>query len=87
MVLLRYVLPAVIVLSGFLLLIVKGVNDNTLWGASSLWGAGLSVFFLNWLFRLGVTGDRERGREAEARRFLAEHGHWPDEDPSENRRF
>lgn len=86
MVVVRYILPALIVLSGFVLLLVNGVDDNTLWGASSLIGAGLSVFFLNWLFRLGASGDRDRDKEAEARRFLAEHGHWPDEDPSQNRR-
>ena len=83
---LRYILPAIIVASGLLLLIIEGINPNTLWGACSLVGAGLSVFFLNWLFRLGVAGDRERHHEADARKFLAEHGHWPDEDPSKNRR-
>lgn len=42
-------------------------------------GAGLSVLMLNWMFRVGVAGDRDREREEEARRYLEEHGHWPDE--------
>jgi hypothetical protein len=33
------------------------------------------------MFRLGVSGDRERETEEEARRYLEKHGHWPDEAP------
>jgi hypothetical protein len=82
---LRYHLPVLIIISGFLLLLIRGTNDNALWGAASLWGAGLSVFFLNWLYRLGVSGDKDRDHEADARRYLAEHGHWPDEAPADKR--
>ncbi len=38
------------------------------------------MLLINLLFRLGVSGDREREREEEARRYLDEHGVWPDED-------
>jgi hypothetical protein len=44
-------------------------------------GAGGSVIMINWLFRVGVTGDQDREREEEARRFLEVHGYWPDERP------
>jgi hypothetical protein len=44
-------------------------------------GGGLSVLLLNWLFRFGVSGDEERDREEQARRYLERHGHWPDEEP------
>jgi hypothetical protein len=37
---------------------------------------------LNYLYRLGVSGDRERGAEDRAREYLDRHGHWPDEPPS-----
>lgn len=40
-------------------------------------GGGLSVIMLNVLYRLGVSGDEEREREAAARRYLDEHGEWP----------
>jgi hypothetical protein len=43
-------------------------------------GAGLSVLLLNQLHRIGVSGDTERDREEEARRYHREHGRWPDED-------
>ena len=40
-------------------------------------GGGLSIIMLNVLYRLGVSGDLERVREEEARRYLEEHGEWP----------
>ena len=42
-------------------------------------GSGLSVLLVNFLFRLGVSGDREREREEAARRYFDEHGVWPDD--------
>jgi hypothetical protein len=42
-------------------------------------GAGLSVWLLNLLYRVGVSGDRERHTEDEAREYFDRHGHWPDE--------
>jgi hypothetical protein len=42
-------------------------------------GSGLSVLLVNFLFRLGVSGDREREREEQARRYFDEHGVWPDD--------
>jgi hypothetical protein len=76
----RYVLPALLVLAGFVLLFAA--PDSTRYeGFAMCVGAGLALFLLNWLFRLGATGDEERRREDEAREYLAEHGHWPDERP------
>jgi hypothetical protein len=40
----------------------------------------LAVLLLNWLFRLGAEGDKERIAEEEAREHYARTGHWPDED-------
>ena len=42
--------------------------------------AGLSVWLLNLLYRVGVKGDRERDAEDRARAYFDEHGHWPDEE-------
>jgi hypothetical protein len=81
MITVRYILPAVLV---FLGIILWPINPNGL-GVdlfAMLVGAGLSVLLLNWLFRLGNRGDLERQAEADAREFLAAHGHWPDEQPS-----
>ena len=50
-------------------------------GGARLVGAGLSVWLLNVLFRIGVSGDRERDDEDAARDFFDAHGYWPDEEP------
>jgi hypothetical protein len=76
----RYGLGAVLVVAGVVLLVLDpggfGVD-----GFAMAAGSGLSVLMLNWLYRLGVHSDQDRVREEEARTFLAEHGHWPDEAP------
>jgi hypothetical protein len=75
----RYVLPGALVLAGFVALFV--VDDTTKWDLFAMCvGAGLSVALINVLFRLGAKGDEERDREDAAREYLAEHGHWPDEE-------
>ncbi len=74
----RYVLPALICIGG----IVAWLFDPTLDradGAAALVGAGLSVYLLNFLYRMGVSGDHDRDKEDKARRFFDEHGYWPDE--------
>ncbi|MBJ7328785.1 MAG: hypothetical protein JHC95_02740 [Solirubrobacteraceae bacterium] len=74
----RYILPALIVLSG---LIAFAINPNleSADGGAALIGAGLSVFLLNILHRVGVSGESERDDEQAARRYFDEHGHWPDQ--------
>ena len=77
---LRYGIPFALVVGGFVLLFA--VEDEIRWdGWAMLVGSGLSVLLLNWLFRLGVAGDKERDREEAAREYFGAHGHWPDEDP------
>ena len=76
---LRYLLPLGIFLLGCALLIVDG--GKTGWeGFFMATGAALSVLLLNWLFRLGAEGDRERDAEEAAREHFARTGRWPDED-------
>lgn len=73
----RYGLPALLILTGFVLLIV--IDDNSRWdGWAMCVGSGLAVLLLNWLFRMGAKGDEERAQEEAAREYLAAHGHWPD---------
>jgi hypothetical protein len=73
----RYLLPAVIVGVG---LVFIAIDPSGNWeGAAALIGAGLSVLLLNILYRMGVSGDRDRDREAAQRRYFDAHGHWPDE--------
>ena len=81
----RYGIPAILIVAGFVVLFV--VDDTAKWeGWAGLVGAGLAVLLLNWLFRIGAAGDRERQDEEAARDFFSEHGHWPDEPPPAERR-
>lgn len=76
----RYGIGVVMVVGG----VVMGILNPGGFGVDGFGmavGGGLSVLLINYLFRLGVSGDEERRREEEARRFLDEHGYWPDEAP------
>ncbi len=75
LVLLRYVLPAVVVVAGIVVMAFGGETD--LEGGGGIVSAGLAIFFINWLFRAGASGDREREREDRAREYFDRHGHWP----------
>ena len=81
MVLVRYVLPAALVVAGIVIFIAGGGSDVAVEGWALFTGAGLAVLLLNVLFRIGVEGDTERDREEAARVYFDEHGHWPDEKP------
>jgi hypothetical protein len=75
---LRYGLPVVLVVAGFVILAV--VDDPIRWdGWAMCVGSGLSILLLNALFRYGAKGDEERDAEQAARDYLGKHGHWPDD--------
>jgi uncharacterized membrane protein YoaK (UPF0700 family) len=70
----RYGIPAVLFIAG---VIVSAVASAT---AGALFiSAATAVLLLNFLFRIGVEGDKERDREDAARRYFDEHGRWPGE--------
>jgi hypothetical protein len=71
----RYVLPAVVVIGG--LIVMAQGDENHLEGGAGIVSAGLAIFFVNWLFRAGVSGDREREAEEAARDYFERHGRWP----------
>ncbi|MGH2942931.1 MAG: hypothetical protein ACRDLN_09210 [Solirubrobacteraceae bacterium] len=74
----RYVLPAVIALAGLLVLVFNR-TINGLEGFAMGIGVAGSILLLNVLYRVGVSGDRERDEEEAARDYFDEHGRWPDE--------
>jgi hypothetical protein len=76
---LRYGLPAVLVVVGFVLLFAA--SSSIRWeGWAMCVGSGLAILLLNWLFRLGASGDADREAERDAREFFSRHGRWPDDD-------
>jgi hypothetical protein len=77
----RLWLPVAIIAAGVVLIAATGASEVGLEGGAMLIAAGMSVWLLNWTYRLGVRGDRERVSEDRAREFFDEHGYWPDEAP------
>jgi hypothetical protein len=71
----RYVLPVVVVVAGLVIMALGSESD--LEGGAGIISAGLAIYFLNWLYRIGVAGDRERDAEDAAREYFTRHGRWP----------
>jgi hypothetical protein len=72
---LRYVLPVGVSIAGITIMAMGSEAD--LEGGAGILSAGMAIYFVNWLFRIGAVGDRERDAEAEARDYFDRHGRWP----------
>jgi hypothetical protein len=77
----RLWLPLAIIAGGVVAIAATGGSVEGWEGGGAIIGAGLAVWLLNFFFRVGVKGDRERDDEDAAREFFTEHGYWPDEAP------
>ena len=76
--LLRWWIPAALCLVGVALMVADNFDTFGVSAfAGSFAGAGSSTWLINWLWRLGVSGDDERDREGQERVFLAAHARWP----------
>ena len=76
MVLVRYVLPGAVVLAGIVVMALG--SEAELEGGAGIVSAGIAIFFVNWLFRAGAAGERQREDEDRAREYFDRHGRWPD---------
>jgi hypothetical protein len=72
---LRYVLPIATSIAGIVIMAMGSEAD--LEGGAGILSAGMAIYFVNWLFRIGAVGDRERDAEAAARDYFDQHGRWP----------
>jgi hypothetical protein len=79
----RIWLPIAIVAGGLIAIVATGGSLSGVEGGVAIIAAGISVWMLNVIFRVGVAGERERDAEDAARDFYGEHGYWPDEAPAE----
>lgn len=75
----RIWLPVIVTLGGIVVMVVGGFDDIALEGGAGIIGAGLAIWLMNVLFRVGLHDDVDRDREDAARDFYGAHGHWPDE--------
>lgn len=70
----RYGIPLAFIVAGFAILIATG--DVVSWAGFA--GAGVAIWLIGVLVRIGNEGDLERDREEAARAYFDEHGRWPD---------
>ncbi len=77
----RYVIPAVVVLGGILAFLLDP-SIIAAEGAAGVVGAGLAWFLFGWLFRKGLEGESDRDAEDAARAYFDRHGRWPDDPPA-----
>jgi hypothetical protein len=75
----RYGLPALIFLAGVVVFAVASDRDTGMTIGSMFMGAAVAVFLLNFFFRMGVEGDKDRDAEDRRREYFDRHGFWPDE--------
>jgi hypothetical protein len=75
--LLRWWIPGALCLIGVGLMVAEGFSAFGVSAFAAFAGAGSSTWLINFLWRLGVSGDDERDLEARDRVFLATRGRWP----------
>jgi hypothetical protein len=86
MLVVRYGLGGAMIAGGIVIIVINpgGLGVD---GFAMAVGSGLAVLMINFLFRLGASGDRERQREEDARGYFDEHGVWPDEEEHKGRKW
>lgn len=75
----RVWMPVALMVAGIAWIAVGGASVEALEIGIPVFSAGASIWFVNFLWRIGVSGDKDRDVEDEARQYYARHGRWPDE--------
>lgn len=76
---LRYGLPMILFVAGIALGFAFGWDLTGVEACAAMWAAGASLFLMNLLMRMGISGDSDRDTEDEARAYFDRHGRWPGE--------
>ena len=77
----RIWLPLLLCAIGVVILVVRDFDGFGVSAFAGFVGAGASMWLTSTLWRIGVGGERDRDDEQDARRYLEQHGHWPDDEP------
>lgn len=75
----RVWLPLLIAVAGVVGIVIGHGHTGAAAAGVGLLIVALTVWLINWLFRLSVSSNRERDREEEVRREFDRTGRWPDE--------
>ena len=75
----RVWLPVAIAVAGVVAIVVGHGTNGTAAAGVGLLIVALTVWMINWMYRMSVDSNRERDREEAARDYFSEHGRWPDE--------
>ena len=75
----RVWLPVAIAIAGVVAIVVGHGTNGTAAAGVGLLIVALTVWMINWMYRMSVDSNRERDREDQAREYFAAHGRWPDE--------
>jgi drug/metabolite transporter (DMT)-like permease len=79
----RIWIPGGLCVLGVIVMAVQGfTTDSSLTGVP-LFAAGSSIWLANIFYRISEASGQDRDDESDAREYFAEHGHWPDQKPSD----
>jgi hypothetical protein len=75
----RYGIAGLMFLAGCVIAVVDSDRQRGVEIGLMFMGMAIALLLLNFFFRVGASGDKDRDAEDAARDFFDEHGHWPDE--------
>jgi O-antigen/teichoic acid export membrane protein len=75
----RVWVPVLIAVAGVVGIVIGHGRSGAAGAGVGLLIVALTVWMINWMFRMSVQSNREREREEEAREHFARTGRWPDE--------
>jgi hypothetical protein len=73
----RVWVPVLIALAGVVGIVIGHARTAAAGAGVALLLVALSVWLINWLYRMSVSSNRDREREEEAREYFDRTGRWP----------